>query len=180
MDELNPLKNPEEYQDKVLELMRSYELLLAELYDIYSEKFIEHKEFWLKTSNEEKTHAYWIETLANQIGNEKIYFNKERFNIPPLNECIAEANLKITQAKNEDLAMIEAVSISYIIEKGMIERKFFEVFESDSPEIKKTFDMLREATIEHARLMKEMWDSERARAGDVKTSFWQRFKNLFK
>lgn len=179
MDELNPLKNPEEYQDKVLELMRSYELLLAELYDIYSKKFIGNKEFWLKTSNEEKTHAYWIETLANKIGDGRIYFNKERFNISPLNECIAEANMKISQAKNEDLAMIEAVSISLIIEKGMIERNFFEVFESDSPEIKKTFDMLRIATIEHARMMQEMWDLERTRTNISKVSFWQKFKNIF-
>ena len=129
MEELNAFKNPVEYQENVLELMKSYELLLEDLYAAYAKKFPEYIEFWTKISKEEESHAYWIETLRNQIGNKEVYFNEERFNIQPLNECIKEAQAKVVEANSESITMIEAISSSVVIESGMIERKFFEVFE---------------------------------------------------
>jgi rubrerythrin len=179
MNELNALKNPIEYQDKVLELMRSYELLLGALYLTYAEKFTEQADFWHKIAEEEKTHAYWIETLKNQIGNKSIYFNEKRFNIPPLKECISEVEARISDAKGGDLALIEAISISVGIENGMIERNFFEVFESDSVEIKKTFNMLRMATLEHEKSVRFLWDTERAKLEKTDTGFWQGLKKFF-
>lgn len=179
MEELNALKNPVEYQEKVLELMHTYEILLGALYLTYAENFPEHADFWHKIAEEEKTHAYWIETLRNQIGNKSIYFNESRFNIPPLKECISEVEIRISEAKSGKFALIEAISISVGIENGMIERNFFEVFESDSVEIKKTFNMLRLATMEHEKSVRSLWDVERMKLDKVNSGFWQNLKNFF-
>lgn len=159
--------------------MKAYETSLSELYAVYSEKFVQQKEFWQNISKEETSHAYWIETLANQLGSDKVYFNEKRFDIAPIKQCIDEVDIRIAQAKNDNLVMIEAVSISIGIENGMIERNFFEVFESDSAEIKKTFNMLRMETIKHANSMREMWDMERAKNEKTDSGFWQSLKNLF-
>lgn len=179
MEELNPLKNPVEYQNKLLSLMRAYESLIGELYGIYAKKFPAQQTFWSKISEEEGLHAYWLETLSNQLGGEKIYFDEKRFDIAPLNECIDEVGIRIAEANNEPMEMLEAISVSISIENGMIERKFFEVFESDSPEIKKTFNMLKAATLQHGISVKEVWDAERKKVEKKSDGFWQKIKNFF-
>jgi rubrerythrin len=179
MEEINPIKNPEEYQEKLLYLMKRYEILLGELYSEYAEKFPEYADFWNTISKEEGTHAYWIETLAGQIGSYKIFFNETRFNIAPLNICIDEVVKVIDDAKKEPISILEAMATSINIENGMIERNFFEVFESDSPEIKKTFNMLREATLGHEQRVKDMWAVERARSFKAELSHWQKIRNFF-
>jgi hemoglobin-like flavoprotein len=85
----------------------------------------------------------------------------------------------IAEANNEQISILEAMASSINIENGMIERNFFEVFESDSPEIKKTFNMLREATLEHEKLVKAVWGIEKAKSATIKPSIWQRIKNIF-
>ena len=41
----------------------------------------------------------------------------------------------------------------------MLENKYFEVFESDSPEIRKDLDLLREHTSKHAGRVKKAMES---------------------
>ena len=73
-----------------------------------------------------------------------------------------------------------ALSISNDIENGMIEGKFFEVFESDSAEIKETFEMLERATMQHRERVEAFWENERAKIGIKKDkSFLDKLKNFF-
>lgn len=179
MEEINPLKNPIEYQTEILRLMRAYESLIGELYVVYGKKFPEQIDFWKKISKEEDLHAYWIETLTNQIGGSKVYFNEGRFSIAPLKECIDEIGIMIATANKEEISLLEAISCSVSIENGMIEKSFFETFESDSAEIKKTFSMLKMATMQHGRSVKEMWDAERSRTVSVEQGFFAKIKKFF-
>lgn len=181
--EINPLKNPEEYQKMVLDSMRRYETLIGELYAIYANKIPQHKDFWTEISQEEGAHAYWLKTLEDKIGSGKVFLDEKRFHVAALNECLDDIQLKIDDAKKYDVDMLMALSISNDIEKGMIEKKFFEVFESDSAEVKETFEMLERATIEHREKVEDFWNKERSGGlvvsnSDEKT-FWERIKYFF-
>lgn len=120
--------------------------------------------------------------MSLQLGTEKIYFDEGRFNLAPLQQCITDVNVRIAEAKEKELTLAEALNVSSDIEAGMIERNFFDVFDSDSEEIKKIFSMLRGDTLRHEMSVKELWEAERNKADGavVKTSgFWAKIKTLF-
>jgi rubrerythrin len=177
LDGFNPLKNPDEYQDLVLETMKKYEVLIGELYAIYAEKIPDHKEFWTSISKEEGTHAYWLETLSSNLSNKQVFFNEDRFNLAPLAQCIIDVTNRIKQAKESDVSIMEALAISNDIEQGMIERKFFEVYESDSVEINRTLLMLKEATILHEKkVMQELEKIKMEKPVEEKKRFFSWFR----
>jgi len=178
-NEINPLKNPNKYQDRVLELMKGYENLIGDLYSVYAEKDLSYADFWKKISEEERTHAYWIETLANSIGSGKVHFDEERFNIAPLEQVTNDIKTKIDYAQKNEINALNALSISNDLEGGMIERKFFEVFESDSAEIKQTLSMLEDATIKHESLVHEMWEKERSLRENENSGIFHKIKAFF-
>ena len=53
------------YQRKIIELMIRQESLLARLYSLFAEQFLEHSEVWNGLVEEEKKHAAWLEQLFN-------------------------------------------------------------------------------------------------------------------
>jgi len=147
-----------EYQ--VLELLAKHEEKVGELYSVYASKFQEYNEFWSILSEEESTHAKWIRDFANMIKSGTVYFNK-RFNVEAINSSLAELNGEIIKAKNDELTLINALSTAYYFEIALIERKFFEVFEGDSVELKHLLIDLSKATIKHQKKTKKAFEKER-------------------
>ena len=56
---------------------------------------------------------------------------------------------------------VNALSIANAIEQSLLESKFFEVFETDSAELKRLLLKLRDETREHARSVLETWSRHR-------------------
>lgn len=157
---INPFKEPQKYQETIVDLMKKCELLIGELYGVYAEKFPEHKDFWMKLHDEEEVHSYWLETLSLHSGNNDVYFNEKRFNMAPIKGFIEHVSNNIERAKGE-MTILEALAASNDIEQGMIENKYFEIFEGDSAEFKKTMFNLEKETMDHAERVKEFLEKER-------------------
>ena len=49
--------------EEILSIATQYEIKLKELYQFFSETFIDDKDFWQKISEEEVTHAQWIRNI---------------------------------------------------------------------------------------------------------------------
>jgi hypothetical protein len=157
-NDLNPLKDPAAYQTTVIDLMKKFELVVGDLYNVFAEKFPESSDFWNKLFKEEQTHAYWLETLSLHSSSGKIYFNEGRFNLAPINESIEHVSGIIEKAKRGEMTLLEALAAANDTEQGMIERKYFEVFEGDSAEFKKTLFQLRKETMEHAARVSDFFN----------------------
>ncbi len=63
--------------------------------------------------------------------------------------------------RDQGITPIKALALALDLEKSMIERDFFCVFESDSPIIRKEFTALREHTLTHQRMLQYMFDNEK-------------------
>jgi len=157
---INPFKQGEVYQAKLIELMKEYELVLSELYQSYALRFTEEAELWKMMAEEEKTHAYWIQTLLDREGDGTIYFDEKRFSIIPLEQLIKDAKRESVLASSENTNLLRALSVAFDIENGMIENGYFKAFAGDSAEFKNVIEMLSQGTIVHRDRVRVRWQEE--------------------
>lgn len=139
-----------DYQIEILEALIKNEEKLGELYQIYSEKFPNYKNFWLDLARDEISHAAWIRKLSEKTKEGSVYFDEKRFNIEAINTYSQEVVKRISEAKFSKMSIVSALSTAYYFEIAFIERKFFEVFEGDSVELKHTLKALNNACINHS------------------------------
>jgi len=151
-------------QDAPMELLAKNEESLSRLYQVYASRFPEYKELWGGLAGEEKNHAGWIRHFDEKVrAGQGIYRN--RFKAAAVRTFMNHTEEEIVKAKKPDYQSINAFSVAYYIEESLIERKYFEVFESDSTELKKLLQDLAKATKTHATKIKTEWDKERQRTG---------------
>ena len=153
-----------ENQINIINLLAEHEKAISDLYESYADKFKEHNDFWLFLSREELEHVGWLMNLTEKIKEGAIYFNEERFAVEAIKTSLAEASRQIAKSKGE-LSLIEALSTAYYFEVALIEKKYFEVLEGDSVELKHTLIKLSEATKVHQNKIKEFLDKERKNSG---------------
>ncbi len=90
----------------------------------------------------------------------KLYFNEKRFNKEAIRTSIDYIKEQIIRIKEEEITPKKALSIARDIENGLIEKKFFEVFEPDCQEIKQVLKDLVLATREHYNRIVREWNLE--------------------
>ena len=143
---------------QIIDQMAKNEILVSVLYKIYAEKFPEQKEFWSNISNDETVHAQWLNAYIGDVVKNKIYINKDRFSLGPAVDFSNFIQKHIDEAKNATIDLIKALAISYDLENSMLEHRYFEIYESDSVELKHVFENLRLATSKHAKSVRDMLD----------------------
>lgn len=149
------MENKNETED-ILELMRSYELLLKDLYRLFADKIPAEKEFWLKLSEEENKHAYWLEVLGMNIEKKDISLNDDyRFNLPLIKSSITHIQESLNDFKKVEMSFFDALTFASDTENSMIEKKFFEIFYGISDDFDRVMNLLKEETEEHRKRIKE-------------------------
>ncbi|HUT29857.1 MAG TPA: hypothetical protein VMX13_08695 [Sedimentisphaerales bacterium] len=138
-----------EKQSKTIEILGGHEVAIGRLYKAYAEKFPYYKDFWLSLSNEETQHANWINELQSKTEEGSLHFNEDRFQIPAIQHSLNYAQKMLAKAEESDLDLIGALSTASSIEDALIEKRFFEIFEADSAELKETLRKLAQATEDH-------------------------------
>ena len=142
--------------EDVLELMRSYELLLKDLYHFFAQKIIQEKEFWLKLSEEENKHAYWLEVLGMNMQKQGLSLNDDnRFNVPLIKSSINHVQEAMDDFKKEEVSFFDALTFASDTENSMIEKKFFEVFYGINDDFDRVMKLLKEETEEHRERIRE-------------------------
>lgn len=141
------LKNDQEI---ILELLIQQETYLAELYQVYSEKFPEQEAFWQSLVKEEKEHANWINGLLKSARKGVVHFDECKIKIHPLNTFIGGIKLSIKKARDTDVAQVNAISYALDMEKSMFERDIFGQFGAVSKKAKSVLGLLQKKTEEHA------------------------------
>lgn len=149
------MENKNKSED-VLELMRSYELFLKDLYQFFAQKIPQEKEFWLRLSEEENKHAYWLEVLGMNIEKRGISLNgDDRFNLPLIKSSIEHVKEALDDFKKIELSFFDALTFAKDIENSMIEKKFFEVFYGIDDDFDRVMKLLKEETKKHSERIEE-------------------------
>lgn len=76
----------------------------------------------------------------------------------------------------QDISLTKALSIARDIENGLIEKKFFEVFEGDPIELKQVLLDLAAATREHYNRIEKAWNEAKQLVCEREVNF---LKNIF-
>ena len=140
---------------RVIELLSKNEETISQLYTAYAEKFPDYRDLWSDLAGQEKEHSRWIDDLCSKIKNGGIYCNAARFNSEAVKSSIKYINEQLNIAKTTDISLRNALGIALDLENSLIEKKYFEVFEGDSAELKQTLLNLAEATNRHRIKIKQ-------------------------
>lgn len=139
-----------EVNEQLIQLLAQQEERLAQLYHQHALHF-PNGDFWKNLSVEEEIHKQWVMTLAHS--SENIGIKEDTFRIPALKTMLDF--IEETKQKSKNFSLYQALGTSLNIEQALLEKNFFEVFETDSPSVKITFRNLAEATKAHVQRVEE-------------------------
>lgn len=141
-------------QEIILELLVQQETYLAELYQVYAEKFPEYEALWLSLVKEEKTHAKWIKGLLKSAKTGSVHFDEGKIRIHPLNTFMGGIKIAIKKARDNDISPLQAISYALDIEKSMFEKDVFAQFGAVSKKAKSVLGLLQKKTEAHTESIK--------------------------
>lgn len=138
--------------------MAQNERLIRNLYAIFAKRFADHHDFWEAISKEEDLHGKSIDLFIEEAKKGSVLINTNRFKKSAIKYYSDYIGRKTREFKDAYFPLHnDALSLSLGIEQTMIEKKFFEVFETDNDALKKILKMLKESTLEHIeRIQKEL------------------------
>jgi hypothetical protein len=138
-----------------IDLLVKNEEALAGLYQIYADRFPKHEEFWFGMATEEIDKANLIHEIAQKIKNKKarVY---ERLSGT---KCLEEFNNMLIEetdrAHNKPLTNVDARNTALYLMQYMIEHSYFNIFDSDSEEIRDVLGQMATAIRHYYTFMKE-------------------------
>jgi len=136
-------------QIETIEMLIRHEESIGQLYKAYAERYADHRDFWLGLADEEGRHAGWISELYSKVRDGSVHFNRDRFQIPAIQHSLNYVQKMLVKSQEPDFELIEAFSTAWYIEDALLENRFFEVFDTDSADLKETLRKLAEATEQH-------------------------------
>ena len=134
---------------------------IGELYLVYADKYQELSEFWHGLALEEKRHADCIRKLADKVKERGMHIEPGRFRTEAIGNFTKYVQSETERARKEQIPLITALSIALDIEKSIIESNFFEIFDTDSAELRHVLHELAASTSEHVKRVEECWAEHR-------------------
>jgi rubrerythrin len=155
--------NHDEKAAILVEKMASNEESIAQLYEKYADAFPALNGFWDSLRAEELQHASWLRNLAQKTGKGQVFIDEKRFNTAAIQTFTDYLHQELSRISKQQIPIIEAISIAYYIEQSLIENKFFEIFKTDSAELRQTLSKLRDDTISHFNKVKQTLENYRTK-----------------
>jgi len=149
------------FQISKIELIAEYEGAVMELYWVYSEKFPEHKNFWIDMADDERKNVEWIHSTIEQIRANKIDYNRDRFNIEAIRISMNFIKAQIQAALDKPVNLQTALANAASIEDSLAKKKFYEIIKDDNPE---------------AQHLYQKFSAENQKHRDMLNQFRQKFK----
>jgi len=150
-----------EKQMDAAQMMAIHEEAIGELYKAYAKLFPDHEGFWSGLAREETEHAAWIRNLASKAEAGSARLNQKRFRTEAIKTSLDYIKSLTAEAPGQKIKLMDALSTALDIEKALIERKYFEIFEGDSEELKLTLEALTRSTKAHIERVQKAWAEQR-------------------
>ena len=139
----------------VVAALAKNEMAIGLLYREFAKRMPEEKDFWNHIAEEEDGHANKINILNDSIHAGDLGFKEGRFNIndvEKISRFIKEETLRVEKGL---LSKKKMYQVAEEIETGLLENKFFEVFDTDDEGSKKILNEIRLETIEHLKSVRK-------------------------
>lgn len=146
---------------KIVEMLAKNEEAVSRLYSAYADRFPEYKDFWSELAVDEIDHASELRKLCEIASSGSLYINEGRFNTTAISTFSSYLEKESEPDRVKASSLINALSVAMHIEESLIERKFFDVFEADSAELKHTLSNLASETARHLEKVRQMWEEHK-------------------
>jgi rubrerythrin len=150
-------------QLEVLGLMAAHESAACDLYRTLAARFPERAELFLGLAEEEVEHARKIGGFAEQVRAGEIKVDPERFPPAAVLESLDRLRERAAQLERGDLSLADALAVAVDMENEILERSYFDVVESDGPELAELLRTLDAETRAHRERLGAAWEQERGR-----------------
>jgi len=144
-----------------LQMLIDHENTISELYAAYADRFAERRQYWLELAHEETEHADEIRKLVPLAGKGNRLLNTAGFKPAAVKTSISYLRDQIGNARRGFVSFRDALSTALDLEKAMIERKFFDIFETPAPEAQAVLRTLTEGTQKHIDTIEIEWQKQR-------------------
>jgi len=143
-----------DYQNIFLELLENLELDISNLYKLFAEKFLAHKQLWDELSNDEAQHAGYIKKLASFIQQRLVFLDEKT--TKTLTIKIVSDGVKSThqQTQNNKLTSINALAYSLSLEDSILEKKFYDYFTTHDQSVAYIINKIKRETNQHYQKVK--------------------------
>jgi rubrerythrin len=147
----------------LLDLFEENELNVSRLYQIYAEKFSEHARFWQILAQEEIGHAEQLAVLRTKA---ELQFIENNFARGIVAYVLDFVKTEIAKAESGDVSYFDAVNVAMRIEQSILEKKYFDFFQSSDKLLNEVFGVLNNETGRHLKMLQEKFAKlERKRKG---------------
>ena len=140
-----------------IDVLREHEKVIGRLYAAYARRFPQDRDFWLGLSQEEEQHAAWIESLQTKVEQEPSGLMVNRFPVAAVSHSIDYVNKLIDNVDRPDLTPTKAFSAALDLERALLENRYFEIFETDSVELRRVLQSLAQGTQGHVERVRQAW-----------------------
>lgn len=134
----------------IIALFEENERNISALYAFYAAALPKHKKFWEKLSAEEISHA-------NRISRTKITdgknFKDNNFSRGIVNHVMSYVLEELEQAKKGNLAHADALRTALRVERSMLEKKCFEIFQPNSKTVQEVLEKMNKETEGHVEML---------------------------
>ncbi|OGV70255.1 MAG: hypothetical protein A2283_00345 [Lentisphaerae bacterium RIFOXYA12_FULL_48_11] len=139
----------ESTNNALIDLLIKNEEAIGSLYKACALQFPGFAEFWQKIALEEKAHADVLRELAKHLQNQKVLLNHRKFNTTAVQTTIDYILKQREKVESGSMTLLQVLAAAQDIEQSIVDRDFFEVFETDSASMRLEFAALRKHTVEH-------------------------------
>ncbi len=136
---------------EAIELLAENEMVISRIYRVFSERFPDYHDFWEKMAEEEIRHADMIRSVVPEVREGTVRFNAQRFDETSVGMFRDYLRFSLARAGEQDIPLKDAFETALAIEHDLIERSFFDLFETDAGELMLIFEGLASSTREHHR-----------------------------
>lgn len=143
------------YQRRILDLHLELELMMADLYELFANKFKEYSELWLSLSNEEKQHAAWLIKLLEGINVDKVRFDEGKTRTYTLSSVLNYLRSVKEEFVAKPFNIVRAASLMRDFENSLLEKNIFKSFVGDSPQVKDVLAKLVDSQRTHTKKVNE-------------------------
>ncbi|MBE0430857.1 MAG: DUF2202 domain-containing protein [Dehalococcoidia bacterium] len=146
-------------QPNMLLRLAENEEAIAALYQEYAGRFPEYDSFWRGLAHDEEEHAGWIRVLGSTDAPDEVFVDRTRFNEQAIQTYLDYLRRELAKVQQGETTLLNALAVTLYIEESLIERKYFEVFDTDAPRLKQVLQNLAAATRTHVEKARETLDS---------------------
>lgn len=131
------------------------------LYRGYASRFPEYDSFWHGLADEEKEHAGWIRALCASMHDGELLIRPGRFNGRAILTYLEYLRREVAKVRQGEITLLNALVVTLYIEESLLERRYFEVFETDAPQLRRVLQNLAASTRTHVDKARRVLDSYR-------------------